>query len=55
MRCGTKIHKGKEIPHAAQVTTHQGRECYLSGIEGNENIVRYLDTGEIKRFKIKTK
>lgn len=47
------MHNKKEIPLNANVTVHQGRECYLSGIDGNEKIVRYLDTGEIKRFKIK--
>lgn len=43
------------VTEKGMIEEHQGRKCYLSGIEGNEKIIRYLDTGEIKRFKIKTK
>lgn len=53
MRCGTKKYKGKEIPLNADVKTYQGRECYLSGIDGDTKIVRFLDTGEILKVKSK--
>lgn len=52
-RCGTRLHKGKEVPLNADIKIHEGRECYLSGIDEDYRIVKYIDTGEIKRFKIK--
>lgn len=53
LRCGCRLYNGVEIPIEAEVKIHQGRECYLSGIDDNCRIIKYLDTGEIKRFKIK--
>lgn len=53
MRCGTKKYKGKEIPANADIKEYQGRECYLSGIELDYKIVRFIDTGEILKVKSK--
>lgn len=51
-RCGSRFHNGKEVPLNAEIKIHEGRECYLSGIDEGYRIVKYIDTGEIRRFRI---
>lgn len=53
MKCGNKLYKGKEIPLNANIVIHQGRECYLSGEDYEYKYVRYIDTGEIIKHRIK--
>lgn len=53
MRCGTKIHKGKEVPYYAIVkTSSKGRDYYLSGIEENTAIVKFIDNDEVTRLSL---
>lgn len=49
------MYNGKEIPANAEIKIYQGREIYLVGIELNQAIIKFLDTGEIKRVTLNTK
>ena len=45
MRAGNKIYKGLEIPYNAKIIKDKkGKECYLSGISGNDAILKYIET-----------
>lgn len=47
MRAGNKIYKGKEIPYYAKIIKDKnGKECYLSGISGNDATLKYIETGK---------
>lgn len=53
MRCGVKLHNGIEVPFFAVVKkSAKGREYYLSGIDENTAIVKFIDTGEYFRMSI---
>lgn len=48
---GSKLINGCNVPVNATIAEYQGRECYLSGIDGDYKIIRFLDTGEVRRVK----
>lgn len=51
MRCGTRKHNNLEIPANAVVKISPlGREYYVSGIDGNEVTIRYVDDGSFKKL-----
>jgi hypothetical protein len=53
MKCGNKLYKGKEVPINAKIEEHQGRECYLSGLDYEFKYVKFIDTGEIIKYRIR--
>jgi len=51
MRFGTKLHKGIEVPYFAVVKiSPKGREYYLSGIDDNTALVKFIDNDEVFRM-----
>lgn len=56
MRCGTKLHNGKEIPSTARVfKSKSGKDCYVSGIRNDLGqwiaSVRYIDDDTMSDVK----
>ena len=48
MKAGNKIYKGVQIPYNAKIIKDKnGKECYLSGINGNDVYIKYIDTQKI--------
>lgn len=53
IKCGCRLHKGISVPHNAIIkTASNGREFYLSGIDDNTAIVKFIDTDEIHKVSI---
>lgn len=51
-RCGCRFHNGIEVPLNAEVKIYKDRECYLSGIDENYRLIKFLDTGKVEKFRL---
>ena len=55
MKAGNKMYKGVEIPFNAKVQTNKvGKEFYVSGVETNKVIMRYIESGELVEVSYQT-
>lgn len=53
MRCGCKEYKGKLIPANAEIAiSPKGREFYLTGIENETAIIKFIDNDEVFRMSL---
>lgn len=51
-RCGCRFHNGIEVPANAEIKIYKDRECYLSGIDENYRLIKFLDTGKVENFRL---